>query len=321
MFNTLTSLLGTTIDAANIIAFLEQQGFKYPKKPFISNRSAETSYWLENKKLGLDLLFDAQPYLPEYPLVQGDKKGVFIPRLVSARWYNNKSAAVFPGPIDFNATFSDLIAALGTPSIKSSDISPIWLNEDGSESFYRWRVTLNKEKRISWGPEFTDEQRVKDIVLALDYSSPLFHLYNEINYETLTQFEKEQSFSKISTLMFLQWALDRELIAGDGYTSVLDWVRSINRGYVTKHNFAAEQVFINTYTLNLSGHDVHYHHDLAFTFLKDPAQRNNYLGAASMTTLNAIPFDREHYDMVVPILDRRLKEYQQHKFAKSKKQI
>jgi hypothetical protein len=79
MFNTLVSLMGSTIDTANTIAFLEQHGFKYPRKPFVSNRSEETSYWLENKKLGIDLLFEAQPYLREYPLLQGDKKGMFVP--------------------------------------------------------------------------------------------------------------------------------------------------------------------------------------------------------------------------------------------------
>lgn len=78
MFNTLASLAGLRIDDSRIIAFIEKYGFKYPKKPFISNRSSETSYWIENKKIGIDLLFNARNYLDNYPLIQGDKKGVFV---------------------------------------------------------------------------------------------------------------------------------------------------------------------------------------------------------------------------------------------------
>lgn len=321
MFNTLVSLMGSAIDSADIITFLEQHGFKYPKKPFISNRSTETSYWIENKKLGIDLLFDAQPYLAAYPLLQGNKKGIFIPRLVSARWYNNKSSTTFPDQVDFSATFEHLNASLGAPTIKSSEISPIWLNDDGSESFYRWRIPVNKQQNISWGPEFTDEQIVKDIVLGLDYRNPLFHLYNEMEYGTLEQFVKEQNFYKTSVLMFLQWALDRKLIFTTGHTSALDWAQSLNRGYITKEDFAAEQPFINAYIKNLSGQDVLYERDLALTFLKEPAQRNNYLGEAATAVLDAIPLDQQHHDIAAALLDRRLKEYQEHKFAKSRKQV
>ncbi|WP_343745593.1 hypothetical protein [Chitinophaga sp.] len=321
MFNTLVSLMGSAIDSTDTITFLEQHGFKYPKKPYISNRSTETSYWIENKKLGIDLLFNAQPYLAAYPLLQGNKKGIFVPRLVSARWYNNKSSTTFPDQVDFNATFEYLNSSLGAPTLKSSEISPIWLNDDGSESFYRWRIPADKQRHISWGPEFTDEQKVKDIVLGLDYRNPLFHLYNEMDYGTIEQFVKEQNFYKTSVLMFLQWALDRKLIADAGHTAALDWVRSLDRGYVTVEDFAAEQAFIKAYIKNLSGHDMLYDRDLALTFLKEPEQRNNYRGEAATAVLNAIPFDQEHRDIAAVLLDSRLKEYQEHKFAKSGKQV
>ncbi|RAJ76639.1 hypothetical protein CLV59_108158 [Chitinophaga dinghuensis] len=319
MFNTLVSLMGSAIDSADIITFLEQHGFKYPKKPYISNRSTEISYWIENKKLGIDLLFNAQPYLAAYPLVQSNKKGIFVPRLASAKWYNNKSSTTFPAQVDFNATFEHLNTSLGAPTLKSSEISPIWLNDDGSESFYRWRIPVDKQKYISWGPEFTDEQTVKDIVLGLDYRNPLFHLYNEMDYCTLEQFMKEQTFYKTSTLMFLQWALDRKLIAGTVHTAARDWVQSQHKGYVTEEDFAAEHAFIKAYIKNLSGHDVLYGRDLALTFLKDPAQQNNYRGEAATAVLDAIPIDQEHYNIASALLDRRLKEYQEHKFAKSGK--
>lgn len=321
MFHTLVNLMGAAIDSPDIVTFLQQHGFKYPTKPFISNRSTETSYWIENKKLGIDLLFDAQPYLAAYPLIQGNKKGIFVPRLASARWYNNKSSTIFPAQVNFDSSFAQLNASLGAPTIRSSEISPVWLNDDGSESFFRWRIPIDEQKHISWGPEFTDEQIVKDIVLGLDYVSPLFHLYNEMTYDTFDQFAHGSYFYKTSCLMFLQWALDRQLITTGGRTAALDWVQNLNRGYVTTDDFAAEHRFLNAYLKNLSGHDVVYDRDLAFTFLKDPSLRNNYLGAAARAVLDTIPFDPEHFAAVASMLDRRLKEYRDHAFAKSRKQL
>lgn len=321
MFHTLVNLIGAAIDSPDIVTFLQQHGFKYPGKPFISNRSTETSYWIENKKLGMGLLFDAQPYLAAYPLIQGNKKGIFVPRLVNVRWYNNKSSTIFPAQVNFDSSFAQLNASLGTPTIRSSEISPVWLNDDGSESFFRWRIPIDKQKQISWGPEFTDEQIVKDVVLGLDYRTPLFYLYNEMTYNTYDEFAKEQSFYKTSCLMFVQWALDRQLIASDGSSSALDWAQSLNRGYVTKEDFATEYRFLNAYLKNLSGHDVVYDRDIAFTFLKEPSHRNNYLGAAAKAVLDAIPFDREHCGTVSSLLDQRLKEYREHAFAKSRKQL
>lgn len=45
MFNTLIDLIGLRIDDDRIKEFIENYGFKYPSKPFISNKAYETSYW------------------------------------------------------------------------------------------------------------------------------------------------------------------------------------------------------------------------------------------------------------------------------------
>jgi hypothetical protein len=59
----------------------------------------------------------------KYPLIQGNKKGVWVPMLASVRWYNNKSITEFPLNIDFGHDFETLKAKLGEPTQKSSDIS------------------------------------------------------------------------------------------------------------------------------------------------------------------------------------------------------
>ena len=330
MFNILTTLTGLPIDDSRIIAFIEKNGFKYPKKPFISNKASDTSYWLQNKKLGIDLLFRIQNYLRNYPLVPGDKKGIFKPILSRVRWYNNKSNTAFPLNLDFNHDFDSLKAKLGEPTLKSSDISPVWLNDDGSESFYRWRISLDKEKNIEWGLEFTDDQTINDFTLGLKYENPLFHLYYELHYENFDSFLKGKDFYRTANLMFLQWAIERELVVTDeknsavakeikaGNLPITEWVHVLNKGYIVEDDFSDEHRFIHAYILNLSSHDILYTQDVAYTFLKEPELRENYFGKAATAMLNEIVYNADNFEIVKTIIDRRLAEYKEHKFSNSK---
>lgn len=330
MFDTIKSLTGLRIDDNRVVEFLEKNGFKYPKKPFLSNRSTETSYWLENKKLGIDLLFEIQNYLEKYPLIQGHKKGIFVPVLKSARWYNNKSKTEFPQNLDFGFDFETLKMKLGEPTLKSSDISPIWLNDDGSESFYRWRIALDSEKDIFWGLEFKDTQTISDFTLGLKYRNPLFQLYYELYYENFDTFIKRKDFYQTAHLMFLQWAIERDLIKTDevtatlagevkeGQSPVTEWVRVLNRGYIVEEDFSAEHRFISAYINNLSGHDILYTRDVAHTFLESAELKQNYFSKAATEQLNELVHNQGNYEIVVALIDRRLAEYKDHKFSKSK---
>ncbi|PWV56867.1 hypothetical protein [Chitinophaga sp. S165] len=330
MFETLANLTGLRIDDSRMIEFMEKNGYKYPKKPFISNRSTDTTYWVENKKLGIDLLFSAQPYLENYPLVQGEKKGVFIPMLTNIRWYNNKSGTEFPLSLDFNHKFEALKEKLGEPTLKSSDISPVWLNDDGSESFYRWRIVLDNEKDIVWGLQFDDDQTIRDFMLGLKYESPVFELYYAMLYGKFETFQASQDNYKTTSLMFLQWAIERELVktndvtaavttaVKEGTSPVIEWVRVLNRGYILDDDFTAEQRFIRAYVKNLSGHDILYTRDFAHLFLETAELRENYFSEAARKQLNAIAYNEENYGKVKSLIDKRLAEYQQHKFSQSK---
>ncbi|SHM73186.1 hypothetical protein [Chitinophaga sp. CF418] len=330
MFNTLKDLAGLRVDDDKIISFIEKNGFKYPKKPFISNRSTDTSYWVQNKKLGIDLLFEAKIHLDNYPLIQGDKKGIFVPVLSSVRWYNNKSNTEFPLGLDFNADFESLKMKLGEPTLKSSEISPVWLNDDGSESFYRWKKPLDNEKDIVWGLEFNDSQTIKYFSLGLNNAMPLFHFYYEWLYERFETFLSSKYFYNTAHLMFLQWAIEKDLVKTDeqkltiakdikeGKLPVTEWVRLLKRGYMLEDDFSAEKPFTHAYIKNLSGHDILYTQDVAFSFLESAELKENYFGEAATKQLNEIAYNESNYEIVKSIIDKRLAEYKEHKFSKSK---
>ena len=330
MFQTLTSLAGLRIDDERIKDFLEKNGFKYPKKPFISNRSTDTSYWIQNKKLGIDLLFNALNYLENYPLIQGDKKGVWVPVLASARWYNNNSKTEFPLDLDFDHNFETLKTKLGEPTQKSSEISHIWLNDDGTESFYRWRLPLDNERSLVWGLEFSDDQTISVFSLGLRYNNSLFFLYNEWGDDNFESFVKQNDYYKTTHLMLLQWTIENDLVRinekneaiinaiKEGKSPVTEYVRALGRGYILEDDFTVHQRFITSYIKNLDSYDIQFSRDVAYTFLKDDALKQNYFGKEAIEQLNAIDYNAENYAIVKSFLDKRLAEYTAHKFKQSK---
>jgi hypothetical protein len=95
-------------------------------------------------------------------------------------------------------------------------------------------------------------------------------------------------------------------------------VRVLNRGYILEEDFAAEQAFIHAYINNLSGHDILYTQDVAFTFLTDNELKQNYFGKEATEQLNAIAYNAENYAIVKSVIDNRLAEYKADKFKKSK---
>ncbi|BAV06138.1 hypothetical protein SAMN05421788_106198 [Filimonas lacunae] len=330
MFHTLSNLIGLPVNDSSIVDFIEKHGFKYPKKPFISNRSSDTSYWVQHKKLGIDLLFKAETFLSSYPLIKGDKKGIFVPVLASVRWYNNTSKSDFPLQVDFDDNYNTLQQKLGDPTLKSSDISPTWLNDDGTESFYRWEKWLNEEKSQVWGLEYTDDHTIKYVSLGLKYHNPLFQLYYEWLHETFEHLLQRNDFYNTAHLLFLQWAIENNLVKTNAATAgimqdvkagtqpITAWVESINRGYILADDFAAEERFVSAYINNLSSYDILYPRDIAYTFLPTSELKNNYMGQEATQLLNQIPCNEVTYALVKPVLDKRLAEYQEHRFKNSK---
>ena len=330
MFTTLTSLAGLRIDDERIKDFLEKNGFKYPKKPFISNRSTDTSYWIQNKKLGIDLLFSARNYNEKYPLIQGDKKGVWVPVLNRARWYNNKSKTEFPLNIDFGHDFETLKTKLGEPTQKSSDVSHTWLNDDGSESWYRWRLPLDNDRSIEWGLEFGDDLTINDFMVGLPYHSPVFEFYYEWHNENFDSFVKRKDWHQTAYLMFLQWTIDHNMVTTnentaavakdikEGKLPVTEYIKALNRGYMLEEDFSAEQRFIYSYIHNVGSYDTLFTRDVAHTFLKDDTLKDNYFCKEATEQLNAVEYNAENYAIVKSIIDNRLAEYKEHKFKQSK---
>lgn len=76
LFQQTIALIGMPINHPNMQAYFAEYGFKTPKKTEISCRSSERTFWIEHKKLGVNLLFSVDIKNPHYPPVAADKKGM-----------------------------------------------------------------------------------------------------------------------------------------------------------------------------------------------------------------------------------------------------
>jgi hypothetical protein len=85
------------------------------------------------QKLGIDILFSAVTYLEKYPLMPGDRKGIFVPMLSDVRWYSNKSKTAFPLGLDFNHSVGTLKEKLSVSKPGDHNIPDAFLKNDGGE--------------------------------------------------------------------------------------------------------------------------------------------------------------------------------------------
>ena len=81
MFEQTIKLIGKPLNDPDLQAFMAEHGYKQPKKAEISGRSSDRSFWVEHKKLAINLLFDIETQNPHYLPFAGSKKGMWLPML------------------------------------------------------------------------------------------------------------------------------------------------------------------------------------------------------------------------------------------------
>lgn len=94
----------------------------------------------------MNLLFNININIPQYPPVAGSKKGLFVPILELAT-IENKTVN-YPIGLKIGQTAAQISDILGPFSYKSSDLHKMWLNDNGSERYYGWRKTIDSSKQI-----------------------------------------------------------------------------------------------------------------------------------------------------------------------------
>lgn len=254
MIEILKNLLGKPIHHQEVISFLEENGYKIPKKLSISNRKEDSSYWLTNKKLKMDLLFETEVHRDDYEFVVAEKKGMFYPILTDIRIYGGQIEMPFGLSIGKKIGFQKIVDTFGDYTTKSSDIANIWLDEDGNETWYEWSVEEDTNSKLHFRLNMLNET-INEIWFSLLEDDEIFTLYYPRVYETFETFCKNMSPYKISRLLFLRWAIENDWVQERGKTSavvkqikkgeasVLDFIKELQRGYIARQDFIKEKQY------------------------------------------------------------------------------
>ena len=251
-FQECIDLLGKPINDVQVVAFLEKYGYTYPKKDTVSNRknASERSYWIEHKKLKINLLCDADIKNSRYPALQAGTKGLFYPLVSEFRFQDDKTISDFPYGLHFGLSYDEIVGILGQPTCKSSDATAAWLNDDGSESWFQWNVEIDAGREIHFEIEFWPEDScIRDFVLRIREDYVLFRLYDVLKYETYDMYIDTINNCKTADLMFLRWAVEkgfmfetannRDVIQDirNGKSTVFGYLKKLERGYVALEDF------------------------------------------------------------------------------------
>ncbi|MDO4230210.1 MAG: hypothetical protein Q4C98_10370 [Capnocytophaga sp.] len=279
----LNSLLGKAINSDEMLTFLQEKGFKYPKKDSISNRKTERYFWIENKKLKIDLLFSIDIKNGNFKAIPAEKKGIFYPILTHIRIYGDMVALPYDIVLKKEIPYDEMVSKLGNPTVKSSDAAKVWLNDDGTESWYRWEIDTQADKTIRF--DLSDENIINDFWIELKQNQDLFILYDELSYQNFDSFKKKLNHRDVSALMFVRWAIENNLIIPTKQNEaiisalkttennqnelLLDFVKNLGRGMIYEEDFIAEkQNNIRKYINNIDVKS-YYYDDFCKLFLKN----------------------------------------------------
>lgn len=292
----LISILGKPINDTNVISFLKKYGYKYPKKDKITNQSSYKYDWIENTKLGVNILYKIDILNGLYPNISSGRKGSFYPRISQVDICKNTSVEDLP--VNFSDEFQDLVARFGEDYVKSSEIAYIWL-EDGQESFYEWEILIDKNKQINLRIRYSKDG-IENISVEINENESLIELYCESDNEIYESYLEESDYHQTAKKMFLRWLIENNYI--NSTDAVEDYIKSLNRGYFGLNDLTKDKYKIRRYIKNLNGDDIYLISDFKNTFLNKP----NLSIIEQEHILNNIKYNEENYQLMCETWNKRL---------------
>jgi hypothetical protein len=327
MFQQTINLIGKPLNHPDLQAFIAEHGFKPAKKPEISGRTSERDFWIEHKKLGLNLLFSIEIKSPAYTPVAGSKKGLWIPVLKCVTFLSTKLD--YPLGLKMGLSHDETAQILGAPSYKSSDIHKRWLKDDGSESFYGWNHPLDIARQLELHTRISVGDKLDEIDARMIEFKAIDTLYDVLNNQTVDVLLKNP---KPNIAMLMEWSIQKGHYVGEPQFADLiakvkvanangtDFLNAQNHSATIylEHFAKSSQEFIRQYCNNMSGYDILYYRDYCLTFLSKKNERENYLGEDAIATLQKVDYSDANKAKIFAVLDQRLAEFKAHGFAKSK---
>lgn len=314
-FEEITAIIGKAINDPAVTAFVNK--YKYDSFEKLSGFDSvrDHVHWLDSFENGPTLEFNLKVFNPSYQ-AQREEKGEFYPILTMANFSSPDCCRIdFPFDINLKNSYDDLVKKLGEPTQKSSEYALIYL-KDGEETFCDWQLPLNNDHVffVEYDLEF---KAVTRISVKLKEHRCVFDLY-DTNFET---FEQTYHNIRISVLYFMRWAIENHFITEtennkallreirEGKTTVAEYLRSLERGYVAEHDFNVQRVFIRQYIHALMDTSIRYYNDFVRLFVTDKELLNNPFSKEAQGFLDAYDWNEEAYRKVKSMISKRLAEF------------
>lgn len=326
MMNELVDIMGLPINSPEVMAFLETNGIKYPKKDTISNKANSRDFWVVAKKLGIDLSFGVEVHNSKYAIGQAHRKDIFVP-ILTCILFQGKASVNYPSGIHYDADVPELISKIGKPTHSVTA---------RRYSYHLWDLPLDQQKDIIFRLHYNMEHdQVNQMSIQIKEAIPLIELYDTLTGRTINDkvLTKNSYYTKCD-FFFINWALENNLLSfPPSAQDSLDQFRSrkinivefieanfANKSYIAQEDFVnIDPQFLSDYYDNLSGYDISYSRDFEFAFLKDETLRSNSLGKEALAEMAKVDYTPESLGLIAEIIDQRYKEYTAHQFAQSAK--
>ena len=332
--NDAIALLGKPINTPEMVEFFEKYGFKYPKKLTRSGRTTEPTFWIQNKKLKMDLLFSIEGHSKKYPPLPAERKNTFYPILSNINIYNpNGDFENMPFELNFKMSFDELKHKLGEPEANQHI-----LNDDGSPHFYYWVIDLNDEKQMMVENRLPEggECYTSSIWLNIKENHPLIQFWYPKTGENFESFIKQLPYNaqiehqfeplnhrSVTGLFFLRWLIENDIViktdenkeilqaVKTGQKDVFELLKVLDMCYLGEDDIIEQKAqTIIDYIHNLNGDLPYYHDDIESIFLtKEEFKRTKCTGRRwldSTKLLNErVSYNEDNYQKVKAILDSK----------------
>ena len=325
--------LGYTLDNEVLREYIASDSFTKIKKESILATAQDKSFWVEGKKNGISLLFSIEVHNKSYPPIVADRKNSYRPYLIRVsfqRAKNKKTNYNFPFNLSFDLNLKKIINILGQPSSKSSEISDIWIRDDGSENFYSWHKALNSYKEVrvtSWNDDNGD-YFVSEIAVSIKEETEIMCFYDVFTVKNFKEkLSGEEAHYYIHKLFLLEWLIKNNYYRitnenGKGISklqndsiSIVDFVEEyLGKYYLSQEDILEIGTFVRQYVQNLT--------DTNFYYLGDYRKIFAHLTSDFKETekkLNKVKLSNNNYKKVEILLNQRLKEFQESRFKKVEK--
>lgn len=287
-------LLGKHINDEKVVSFIEAYGYKYPKKDKLTNRSGFPSYWVEHKKLKVNFICNIESLNPLYQPLQAQRKGSFYPFISAFYCYDNKTLDDLP--VDFSATYDELVRDFGEPTLKSSQIAKSMYTEDEGEAYIRWHKVLDEEKQIELCISFSPACGVDYVAIRTMENNRIIRFFYEMNYENHDTYLERFNWRDLANKFFIRWLIEHKFV--DTNYSVEAYIASLNRGYFGFNDIVKYPYPIRRYVLNMNSDDEYLINHFLDTFVKDNRIKDNTEAPFALDFLNAIEDSDENYNKI-----------------------